>query len=233
MAKIPTVSTYEVNETLLGGYTVSYKCPHCMTELKSKESEIGIPTECPKCGNLYGISRRASRAIELIKLEKQHERDRKQEEKEKRKKCIRCGGPVPFLNTFANRTDGFLCDRCYVDERKELQEKNIREEQEQLEQSHKILRSIIVSTTPFLHGYHVIEYLGIDGVEITVGTGILAEFGAIIKDTFGARSLIMESKLRKARLEAVDMLKRLAFQRGANAVLRGCPRSQFIRQLDN
>lgn len=120
MAKIPTVSTYEVNETLLGGYTVSYKCPHCMTELKSKESEIGIPTECPKCGNLYGISRRASRAIELIKSEKENERQIKLAANESKiPTCKQCGKRTSFLNRLVPVEDALLCDEC---RRKSLRE---------------------------------------------------------------------------------------------------------------
>lgn len=120
MAKIPTVSIYEVNETLLGGYTVSYKCPHCHSELKSKESEIGVPTECPKCGSAYGISRKASKAIELIKLEKQNESQIKLAAKEaKIPTCKECGKRASLWNRLVSPEGKFKCDECYD---KELQE---------------------------------------------------------------------------------------------------------------
>lgn len=79
--------------------------------------------------------------------------------------------------------------------------------------------AVIVTTGPTVQGYHITKYLGIDGVEFVIGTGLLSEFVTDFADLFGARSKMFESKLRTGRLQAVEVLKQLAVQKMANAVI--------------
>jgi uncharacterized protein YbjQ (UPF0145 family) len=77
---------------------------------------------------------------------------------------------------------------------------------------------LIATTAPFVDGYQVVDYLGIDGVEYVSGTGMLSELSEI-GDLFGMRSTAFESKLRTGRLQALKMFRALAAKRGANAII--------------
>lgn len=215
MAKIPVVSKFEISESFLGGYSVKYKCPHCQADLKSKQSEIGVATKCPKCGNAYGISRKASGEIERLETAKQLEAERRKQENS----CQSCGEPLTFLTRVAGPTSEKICLACSVKQQEELEQRRKLEWQDANERRESSLKSIIVTTTPLLDGYRIVDYLGIDGVEVTVGTGVFADLSSGVSDFLGKRSRMMESKLRTARLEAIQLLKSLAFEREADAVI--------------
>lgn len=75
----------------------------------------------------------------------------------------------------------------------------------------KIRRDLIVSTTPTLSGYKIIEYKDIVFGEVVVPNGLL---GAFTSGTF-----FTISALDKARREAVEMLVDKATSLGANAIV--------------
>lgn len=80
-------------------------------------------------------------------------------------------------------------------------------------------QQVIVTTTPNVEGFRIIEYVGIDGIEFVVGTGIFSELVTEVGDLFGGRSGIFESKLRSGREQALKLLQVLAARRNANAVV--------------
>ncbi len=88
-----------------------------------------------------------------------------------------------------------------------------------LERLIKASHGILVTTTPGIDGHRVRKYIGIESVEFVIGTGVFSEVTSSIADFFGARSTAFENKLQAAKREAMDALKFLAAERGANAIV--------------
>ncbi len=80
-------------------------------------------------------------------------------------------------------------------------------------------RDIVLTSTHSVDGYRIGSYLGIESVEIVIGTGMFSEISSGIDDFFGARSTAFESKLARAKEIAIKKLKFIAFEKGANAVV--------------
>lgn len=80
-------------------------------------------------------------------------------------------------------------------------------------------QEVILTTTSNIEGYAIRQYLGIESVEIVIGTGVVSEFTSAITDFFGERSSAFEKKLAHAKSAAIQRLKTVAFQKGANAVV--------------
>ena len=79
---------------------------------------------------------------------------------------------------------------------------------------------VIVTTTNTIEGYTIQQYLGIESVEIVIGTGVISEFTSAITDIFGERAHPpFERKLSDAKKAALLRLQTIALQRGANAVV--------------
>ena len=78
---------------------------------------------------------------------------------------------------------------------------------------------VILTTTNNVEGYAINKYLGIESVEIVIGTGVISEFTSAITDIFGERATAFERKLADAKQEALHRLQVIAAQRGANAVV--------------
>ncbi len=78
---------------------------------------------------------------------------------------------------------------------------------------------VILTTTSNIEGYTILRYLGIESVEIVIGTGVVSEFTSAITDFFGERSSAFEKKLAAAKATAIQRMKTIAFQKGANAVV--------------
>lgn len=117
--------------------------------------------------------------------------------------CSKCGEKAGFFSglTFYNIHGRNMCSECakkYIDEG---------------------TKNIIVTTTHSVDGYSISSYLGIESVEIVIGTGIFSEFSSSIDDFLGARSTAFENKLSKAKETALKKLKFIAFEKGANAVV--------------
>jgi uncharacterized protein YbjQ (UPF0145 family) len=83
----------------------------------------------------------------------------------------------------------------------------------------QISKKVVVTTTPGIDGYRIRKYLGIESVEFVIGTGAFSEITTSIADFFGARSSAFEKKLRAAKEHAMDALKYIAAEKGANAVV--------------
>ncbi len=81
------------------------------------------------------------------------------------------------------------------------------------------IAGVQMTTTPSLDGFHVVQYIDIESVEIVAGTGMFSEFGGDVADFFGARSGAFEQKLQEAKRTALDKLRYRAYELGGNAVI--------------
>ena len=78
---------------------------------------------------------------------------------------------------------------------------------------------MIHSTTPTLEGKSVSKYLGVVTGEAILGTNIIKDFFAGIRDIVGGRSAEYEVELQKARVIAFEEMDERAEALGANAIL--------------
>ena len=116
-------------------------------------------------------------------------------------KCSQCGNKFGFFSKVHNIHGKEMCSTCVA--------KYIKEG----------IKNIIVTTTHSVDGYYISSYLGIESVEIVIGTGVFSEFSGNIDDFFGRRSTGFEKKLATAKKSALEKLKFIAFEKGANAVV--------------
>lgn len=78
----------------------------------------------------------------------------------------------------------------------------------------------ILTTTGFnFEGYRITAYLGIITGESVLGTGFLSSFNAGWSDIFGTHSQKYQEKLKKAKDDALILLRKEADDVGANAVI--------------
>lgn len=120
-------------------------------------------------------------------------------------KCISCEKVFPPRDILEIDDENY-CITCFL-------------KKEQSERAKFSLDSIILTTTHSIDGYKVKKYIGIESVEIVVGTGLFSEFTSGIDDFLGARSTAFEKKLAKAKETAFKMLKLKTLQKKGNAVL--------------
>ena len=123
--------------------------------------------------------------------------------------CTGCGMKQGFIATLTSdlTSDTYYCPSCVEVNRKRV------------EQIKEAAEKVLVTTTPKVDGYYVAKYLGIESVEFVIGTGMFSEVSSSIADFFGQRSTAFEKKLQGAKKAAMDALKYLAAEKGANAVI--------------
>ena len=78
---------------------------------------------------------------------------------------------------------------------------------------------MIITTTPTIEGYRIIEYKQIVFGEVIAGINFIKDLGAGFRNFFGGRSAGYEDELLEARKEAMNELKQRAQEIGANAVV--------------
>ncbi|MEI4830036.1 heavy metal-binding domain-containing protein [Bacillus sp. FJAT-53711] len=78
---------------------------------------------------------------------------------------------------------------------------------------------MIVTTTSVIQGKEIIEYIDIVNGETIMGANIMRDILASVRDVVGGRSGAYESKLKEARDIAMEEMKDLAKQKGANAIV--------------
>ena len=78
---------------------------------------------------------------------------------------------------------------------------------------------MLITTTPSIEGYEIVEYLGLVTGEAILGANIFKDFFAGIRDIVGGRSAAYEQELRKARDIALQEMTADAERMGANAVV--------------
>ncbi len=147
-------------------------------------------------------------------------------------KCTRCrkdfGGLFTALAT-ADLMRGVLCPDCEALARREradqvaaeerLAEEKRRRAAEARAEEDRRLAAVILTTTPAIDGRRVTDYLGIEAVEIVIGTGVFSELSGELSDFLGQRSKAFEKKLGQAKELAFRTLRARAIERGADAVV--------------
>ncbi|WP_336769997.1 heavy metal-binding domain-containing protein [Bacillus bombysepticus] len=78
---------------------------------------------------------------------------------------------------------------------------------------------MIITTTNEIQGKEIIEYIDIVNGEAIMGANIVRDLFASVRDVVGGRSGAYESKLKEARDIAMEEMKQLAQQKGANAIV--------------
>ncbi len=78
---------------------------------------------------------------------------------------------------------------------------------------------MITTTTDFLQGYEITQYLGPVTAEVVYGTNALRDFMAGLRDVFGGRTGSYERVFEKGQQEAIRELEDRAQRLGANAVV--------------
>ncbi len=78
---------------------------------------------------------------------------------------------------------------------------------------------MIVTTTDGVEGRRITAYLGIVAGEAVMGTNILRDLFAGIRDIVGGRSGAYEKELRRAKNVAIDEMIEAAKDAGADAVV--------------
>ena len=78
---------------------------------------------------------------------------------------------------------------------------------------------MIITTTSTIQGKEIIEYIDIVNGEAIMGANIVRDLFASVRDVVGGRSGAYESKLKEARDIAMEEMKTLAIQKGANAIV--------------
>lgn len=70
---------------------------------------------------------------------------------------------------------------------------------EQLKRERRVLAvratKILLTTTPTIEGRRVVDYLGIESVEIVMGTGFLSELTSELSDFAGRRSTMCRCRM--------------------------------------
>ena len=135
-------------------------------------------------------------------------------------KCLDCGKKQTLIRGFFD-----ICDECSA--KKQKVDKELEEERQEVRKKKQEVRKrlqeaaerVILTTTNTVDGYYVKKYMGIESVEYVIGTGLFSEVVTEVQDVFGARSSPFEKKLQKAKQEAFEVLKLLAAQKDANAVV--------------
>jgi uncharacterized protein YbjQ (UPF0145 family) len=134
--------------------------------------------------------------------------------------CSRCNAKLGwFVSTLSAGSKDALCSACVEQLNDGDARKLSEEESARIKRCKQLSKAVKVSTTPAFDGYHVVEYLGIESVEFVIGTGMFSEVSSEIADFLGVRSSAFEQKLQAAKRHAMDALKYVAAERGANAVL--------------
>ena len=134
--------------------------------------------------------------------------------------CTRCGakqGILASLNVDLG-SGVYHCPSCVA----VIEKDNWQREEDnrlRIEQLKQAAKKVLVTTTPKVDGYYVAKYIGIESVEFVIGTGAFSEISSSIADFFGARSSAFEKKLQAAKRHAMDALKFVAAEQGANAVI--------------
>jgi uncharacterized protein YbjQ (UPF0145 family) len=111
-----------------------------------------------------------------------------------------------------------ICPECETRAREIQQQEQQREEQRKQEIAQRAAK-VLLTTTPTIEGHRIVAYLGIESVEIVIGTGFLSELSGEISDFFGQRSKMFEAKLAEAKRVAFDLLKSRAVEKSSNAVV--------------
>lgn len=80
-------------------------------------------------------------------------------------------------------------------------------------------KDVIVTTTASIDGLNVKQYIKPISAHIVAGTGFFSDFAASFSDVFGGRSQTYQRQLSSIYNEAIETLKRTAYEIGGNCIL--------------
>jgi uncharacterized protein YbjQ (UPF0145 family) len=78
---------------------------------------------------------------------------------------------------------------------------------------------MIVTTTDYLDGFTIENYLGVVTAEVVYGTNVLRDFFAGIRDVLGGRTGSYERVFEQGQQNAIEELQKRAQRLGADAVI--------------
>lgn len=78
---------------------------------------------------------------------------------------------------------------------------------------------MLITTTPSVEGKKITKYLGLVTGETIIGTNILKDIFASVRDIVGGRASSYENVLREAKNTAVNEMQQYAASMGANAIV--------------
>lgn len=78
---------------------------------------------------------------------------------------------------------------------------------------------MIITTTGFVEGHPVREYLGVINAQSIIGANIFKDFLGGLRDVFGGRSKTYEKVIEQAKEDALRELAEKAQGIGANAIV--------------
>lgn len=81
------------------------------------------------------------------------------------------------------------------------------------------LADMILTTTPAIQGYNIVQYRGIVTAHVIEGANALQDFAAKVSDIMGGRASVFEGTLQAAARKALNELRTQAEALGANAVV--------------
>lgn len=138
--------------------------------------------------------------------------------------CSRCGGKTGLLGLLtADLVSGEnYCEKCAEERANEKRTQDaVRQQKLDDRENDCRLRSraVILTTTPSLEGYRVVQYLREHASANDKLDALDSEVTSEFADFFGARSTAFEKKLREAKELTANALRLRAAEKGANAVL--------------
>jgi len=80
-------------------------------------------------------------------------------------------------------------------------------------------KDILVTTTEKIDGIEIIQYIKPISAHVVTGTGFFSDFAASFSDVFGGRSQSYQKQLSSIYNEAIETLKRTAYENGANCIV--------------
>ena len=78
---------------------------------------------------------------------------------------------------------------------------------------------MIITTTPNIEGYKILEYKGLVTGEAIIGANIVKDFFAGIRDIVGGRSKSYEKVLEEGKETSIREMMEYAQELGANAIV--------------
>ncbi|MEI8202892.1 MAG: YbjQ family protein [Bacteroidota bacterium] len=81
------------------------------------------------------------------------------------------------------------------------------------------LKDILVTTTPNIEGVNIKRYIKPISAHVVAGTNFFSDLFASFSDVFGGRSQTYQRQLSSIYYEAIEILKRSAYELGANGIL--------------
>ncbi len=81
------------------------------------------------------------------------------------------------------------------------------------------LKNILVTTTENIEGLEILQYVKPISAHIVAGTGFFSDFAASFSDIFGGRSQSYQKQLSSIYNEAIEALKKSAYENGANCIV--------------